>query len=740
VSRTPGLKSRLVLRIRRCDFLRRAGNWTSAQAWSKIGVALKLTFQAVWKSPPGQVFFLCLLLFLVTVWTFFPAVHGDFIDIDDGAFIARNPYLPLNAPNVTWVFGHAFNSNWQPLTMGSFMLDHAFYGLKPWGYHLTNVLLHAVNCVLVFLTLHRLTGSTWRSLAVAGLFGLHPLRVESVAWISERKDVLSVLFWMLTLWSYARYAQARAGIAGPAAPDVRSPAFRSAKFNYVLTLVFFAFGLMSKPMMVTLPFVLLLLDFWPLDRWRRSRLRGLLTEKIPFFFLSGAVSAITYLAQRNAGMLDPVFTGLTVSSGERMENALVSYGRYLGKLFRPVDLCALYPYPDHWPAQTCWGAGLLVAAITLLSLALRRREPYLLTGWLWYLGTLVPVLGLVSVGPQAMADRYSYIPSLGIWMALVWGVCRIASGWRSGYIVSGGVGIGLALIYAGLTRQQIGYWSDGVSVWRRAVAVTENNFAAHNWLGCALYARGRFEEAIPEFQEASRLKPSYAEVYCSLGQALAALGRLDEAVAAGEQALRFRPGFVAAHNNLSDFWGRLGRRDEAMRHCRLAAELEPGSVTVQNNLANALAIDGRFDEALVHFQEALAIDPDNVPAQVNLGSALLRMGRLDEAILHLQLALKRQPDNAEAHNNLGGALIRKGQIAEAVLEFRSAAKLQPARFEARRNLGHALMKQGNPDEAILEFQAALRLQPDSAVASNDLAAAVELKAKAGPSSTRSNRP
>jgi tetratricopeptide (TPR) repeat protein len=690
----------------------------------------------------GNAIVLCLLLFGLVVWTFLPSLHGDFIDIDDGVFVSRNTHIHLTLANVVWAFGHAFDSNWLPLTLWSFMLDHQLYGLKPWGYHLTNVLLHAANTVLVFLVLRRMTGATWRSLMVASLFGLHPLRVESVAWISERKDVLSVTFWMLTLWAYARYAQQKSRAEPPslrsAAPGNREskaaktvPALDSGPwtFDYILALFFLALGLMSKPMMVTLPCVLLLLDFWPLERWQRKNLLGLLLEKVPFFLLSAIVSVVTYNTQKNGSMMSNVLTGLTLSFGARLENAVVSYARYLGKMLWPVDLCALYPYPDHWPTQTILMAGLLALGLSVLVLVLRRRQPYLLTGWLWYLGTLVPVLGLVPVGPQAMADRYIYIPSIGILIIFVWGTWQITRRWRCPSTGLGAAGGVLVLACIVLTRHQIGYWKDDVSVWRHTVALTENNYFAHNCLGRAWFVQGRMDESIREIQEAVRLNPDFAEPYCNLGRAYAAKGQVAEAMACYQKALEVRPDYVAAHNSLGSLLLQKGQVGQVMIHCQKALELEPDNVTARNNLGFAFSLMGRLDEAAAQLQKVVEIQPDNEVAQNNLGSVLLRMGRVDEAIGHFHSAMKLQPNSAETHNNLAGALFSRGQMDEAIHEFQEAARLQPDGPEIHRNLGYALGRQGRLDEAIRELQEALRLKPDYAEASNDLVIALGLKEK-----------
>jgi Flp pilus assembly protein TadD len=573
------------------------------------------------------------------------------------------------------------------------MLDHQFYGLKPWGYHLTNVLLHAFNTVLLFLVLRRMTGlrpeqsigaaapqagALWQSLMVAGLFGLHPLRVESVAWISERKDVLSVLFWMLTLWAYVRYVEKS---------KVQSP---KSKVFYGLTLLFFALDLMSKPMVVTLPCVLLLLDYWPLARWQQKNLRGLLMEKVPFFLLSAIGSAVTYVFLRNSGVLSLALTGLSLPFDARMENALVSYGRYLGKLFWPVNLCAFYPHPDYWPMQKILVAGLLVLGLSVLVFIMRRRQPYLPTGWLWYLGTLVPVIGLAQAGDESMADRYSYIPSIGILIVLVWGTCQVTRGWHYRSIGLGAVGGALALVCIVLTRHQIVYWKNDVSVWERAIAVTENNYQAHNRLGRALFVQRRVDEAIREFQEVVRLNPGFAEAHNVLGRSFATQGRTDEAMACFQKALIIRPDYIVAHNNLGDILSIIGRVDEAIIQYRKALEIDPNNVTVMNNLGNALNSQGHFDEAIVCFQKALQINPDNAETHDNLAFVLFSQGRLDETIRELQATLKLKPDQAETHCNLGFALGKQGRLDEAIHEFQEALRLKPDYTRASNNLVTAL--------------------------------------------------
>ena len=468
--------------------------------------------------------------------------------------------------------------------------------------------------------------------------------------------------------------------------------------------------------------MLLLLDYWPLERWKQKRLRYLLVEKVPFFLLAAITSAITYVAQRNAGMMKE-FADLPY--GARLENALVSYGRYLGKLFWPADLCALYPHPGRWPIGLVLFSGLVILGISILAWVQRRQRPYLLTGWFWYLGTLVPVIGLVQVGSQSIADRYTYIPSVGILMILVWEACRLTKGWRGQNIILGATGGAVALVCIGLTRQQIGYWKDGVSVWSRAVAVTENNYAAHNNLGRAFYRKDAWMRRFVRFRKLIRLNPGFAEAVLQSGSVLMSQrGEADKAMACYQKALEVQPDYVAAHNSLGSLLLQKGQVDQAMVHCQKALELEPGNVTALSNLGFAYSLMGRLDEAAAQLQKVVEIQPDNETAQNNLGSVLLRMGRVDGAIGHFRSALKLQPDSAETHNNLASALLAQRQMDEAIHEFREAARLQPDAPEIRRNLGYALGKQGRLDEAIQAFQEALKLKPDYAEASNDLVIAL----------------
>jgi tetratricopeptide (TPR) repeat protein len=635
------------------------------------------------------------VLFGLVLGTFLPALSNGFVGFDDPDYVTENVHVQagLTWESVQWAFRSTEAANWHPLTWLSHMLDCEFFGLASWGHHLTSILLHAVSATLLFLVLRRMTGATWRSFTVAMLFGVHPLRVESVAWIAERKDVLSTMFWMLTLWAYSRYVEGRMQNAecrtqNAAVPGPASRITHHASRYYFLSLIFFALGLMSKPMLVTLPCALLLLDYWPLGRLRLETARRLVIEKLPFFLAAAAVSGVTFLVQKRGGA---VVGGSPLT--DRVANAVVSYCRYLGKLFWPADLAAFYPRIDHWPIAVVAAAGLLLLAITVAAIALRRGQPYALTGWLWFLGTLVPVVGLVQVGAQSMADRYSYVPSIGIFLVLVWGAHELTCGWRYQGTGAAAMAAATALLCAGLTWQQISYWKGGESLFRHAILVTKDNYNAHHALGMALDRQGRVDEAISEYRESLREKDDYAEAHNNLGVDLAQQGRLDEGMSQFLAALKFKPGYADPHNNIG----------------------------------TTLEKQGRFDEALGQFQAALRLRPDFPDAHYNLGVALGRKGRSAEAASEFQRVLELKPNYAEAHNNLGVMLDRQGQVDAAARQYAEAARLKPDYASAHYNLGVALARQGLLDQAISEFQDTLRLKPDYTAAQSNLAAALAMK-------------
>jgi len=688
-------------------------------------------------------------LVLVTIALYWPAMRCGFVNYDDPEYVTANPHVQggLTWESVKWAFLNPVSANWHPLTMMSHMLDCQLYGLHPRGHHLSSVLLHALNAALVFVLLRHLTRAVWRSLWVAALFAVHPLHVESVAWISERKDVLSSFFGLLSLIFYVRYAQRRSRGEGRGASAVTAgPALDSRlwSLDYAFALFFLALGLMSKPMLVTWPFVMLLLDYWPLGRLRTTdygpqtspslsslttRLpcrsfgakaghASLIFEKLPFFALAAIASIITFEVQKCGGALGMVEH---LPLGARVGNALVSYCRYSGKLFWPTNLAVFYPHPGYWPLAEVLLAGLFLVLISVIFYVKRRLYPFLLVGWLWFGGTLVPVIGLVQVGGQAMADRYAYLPSLGIMILTVWGACELAWGWRRGVIVLPAVGLAATVACLVLTRQQLGYWQDSETLFRHALAVTQNNYLARNNLGEALDEKGQTDEAIRQYQEAIRLNPDYANAHNNLGVARYKQGQLEEAISQYQEAIRFKPDYANAHNNLGVALEKQGRLDEAIGQFEEAIRLNPDHVKALNNMGLALATKGQFDEAINNFRQAIQLSPDDDEALNNLGTALAAEGRSDEAIENFRKAVQLNADSGEALNNLGTALAAKGQLDEAIQNYQKAIQINSNRFETFVHLGMALGQSGRSREAADSYRHALKLNPNLPGALNNLA-------------------
>jgi protein O-mannosyl-transferase len=660
-----------------------------------------------------------LWIYLVLFFTIFVAYSQvrefDFVHYDDQE-IVDNPLVNHGLSPQGLV--HAFTSdelaNWIPVTQLSHMLDFQVFGMRSGWHHLGNVLFHAIAALLLFAFLHRATGARWRSALVAFLFALHPLHVESVAWFSERKDVLSALFCFLTLLTYVRYTE------------------RPERGRYLVVLVCFALDLMSKSMMVTLPFVLLLLDVWPLRRVAMGLTDGVgkprtgtipwqkaVWEKIPFFALSFGAALATYLVQKSHGAVEELAEHPLAM---RVENSLISYAVYIVKMFWPTKLALLYPYPSYIPAWQALVATLAVAGVSVLVLRSFRTYPYLALGWLWYLGTLVPVIGLVQVGIQSHADRYTYIPMVGLFVMVAWGAADIVQRWpgaRWGVI---GCLAGACLACVPITMSQTQYWKNSESLFSRAVNVTEDNYAMQDNLGITLAKiPGRLPEAIPHYEEAVRIKPDFAGAHVDLGAALAQVpGRLPEAMAHYQTALRIKPDFPDAHVNLgvalSSFPGRL---PEAIAQYEEALRIKPDYADAQMDLGVALSqIPGRLPDAISHYEAAVRIKPDFAGARVNLGVLLSNTpGRMSEAIDQFKEALRIDPGSAEAHTNLGFLLAKMpGREQEAISEYEAAIQIKPTLVEAHMDLGDALAKiPGRVPEAIAQYEAALQLRPDPSV-------------------------
>ena len=547
-----------------------------------------------------------LALAVLTFVVYLPALKNGFIACyDDPTYVLDNAHVNrgLTWTGLVWATHGADGGLWLPLTWLSHMLDCQFYGLNPRGHHLTSVLIHAVNTALLFWWLRTLTGATWRSFVVSALFGVHPLRVESVAWVAERKDVLSGFFWFLTLLAYSRFVSES---------KVQSP---KSKVFYVLALLAFAAGLMSKPMVVTLPFVLLLLDWWPFNRWQAGKISGLLVEKAPFLALSALGSVLALVMQRQVNAM--VVLG-RIPLSERVENAVVSYVRYIGKTLWPENLAVAYPYHEHWGLAVVLPAGAVLALLSLFLVRQRRRRPFLLLGWLWFVGTLAPVIGLVQVGEQAMADRYTYLPQVGLLVCLVWGAFELAQSWKLPAALPA-ASAALAIIACGwLTRGQVGFWKDGETLFQHAIAVTGENDVAQFILGNAFYQEGRWEEAEGHYTKALEINPRLRGGENNLGLALYRQGKTGEAIVEYQKALQTDPDNADAWENLGNAWLQEKRLDDAIASYQRALKLKPGQTEVQINLGSACFMKGELEDAIGWFQTALAAEPGNEQARYNL--------------------------------------------------------------------------------------------------------------------------
>jgi len=596
---------------------------------------------------PRSIFLISLLLFALTAWVFSPALQCPLLIFDEFGYVFKNPHVNngIHWDNIKWAFLSLEYSNWYPLTWISHMLDVQFYGWNAWGHHLTNVLLHAANTVLVFLVFRKLTGATWRSLMMALFFGLHPLRVESVAWISERKDVLSTFFWLSAMWAYARFA-AETKIHGG-----------KAKWFYGLTLFFLIMGLMSKTMLVTLPFVFLLLDYWPLKRWEQKSRWNLLIEKVPFFLPVIGVSILSCIAQQRGGMTHEM---INLSLPDRLENAVISYVRYLGKFFWPENLCVYYPHPGHWPADKVILAGLFVAGVSLFAWLKRKSIPYLFVGWFWFLGTLVPVINLVQLGSQSIADRYTYVPIIGICLLVSWGLWELTKQWRQRAVVLSVAVAAAVIVCAALTRYEIQFWKSDVKLWSRAIAVTDGNYVAHCNLGMIVRTLNP-QWALNEFQQSDSIYPYYAEAQKALANLLVQGRFYPQAIAHGQVAVELDPSDPRPLFDISCAYRREGNYDEAIRYVRKAISLDPHSLNYQATLCEMLVQSGHGVES-IPFLEETVMTMSNQPIILNaLGVALIDNRQYDEAITNFQKALQIIPDLAIAKSNLIIAINLKNQ-------------------------------------------------------------------------------
>lgn len=601
----------------------------------------------------------CLLLFILVFAVFGRTLGHGFSNYDDSDCTFGNPAIVkgITVEGVKWAFTHSVNANWLPVTTLSHMVDCQLYGINPHGHHFTNVLIHALTAALLFLTLNRLINAQWRSLFVAAVFAIHPLRAESVAWIAERKDLLSGLFFVLTLLGYTHYC--------------RTPDKTRRRKLYALTLLAFAFGLMSKPMLVTVPVVLLIVDFWPLQRLQANNWKQLVAEKIPFAVLSAIVAGITLLTQKSAEssleLLNPVW---------RLANAAISYIIYIRQLFIPTGLSVFYVNRGPKTSLTLTAiCALVLVILSIFAWRQRKDRPYFFAGWLWYLTMLIPVIGIVQVGSQAHADRYTYLPQIGLCIAVVWITAEFASRhalvlrslpWLAAIVV-------LCLAIAGFG--QVGNWRNTETLWSQVKLNTDSNAFAENALGSELALRGDVDGAIQHYQRAVSLNPNFADAQNNLGY-----------------LLMFKQDFAGAEN-----------------HYQAALHSDPSNATVLRNLGNLHDSKGDSVGAMRYYERALQVRPDDAEAHYNLGNKHLGLGNFPEAIAHFRAALQNTPNHVMSHMNLANALSRQGNSAEATEHFQRALELNPEDSMVHYNFGVELSSHSNFTAAAQQFQQALDL-------------------------------
>jgi Flp pilus assembly protein TadD len=581
------------------------------------------------RRPQAGYWWIALVLAGVTFAAFAEVRHFDFVNFDDQLYVTANPHIRagLTWAGVVWAFSSSYAANWHPLTWLSHMVDVDWFGMNAGAHHLVNLAFHLMNTVLLWLVLRRMTGSVIRSAVVAALFGVHPLHVESVAWVAERKDVLSMFFGLLTLWAYTAYVE------------------RPSAGRYAVALIWFALGLMAKPMLVTLPFLLLLLDVWPL---RRIGTRALL-EKVPFVLLVALSSIVTLIVQEKGGSISSLEV---VPFGARLANVVESYALYLWNTIWPFKLAAFYPLPTTAQWLSVIASGLTLAALTFAVLRVWKSRPYLAVGWFWFLGALVPVIGFVRFGAQARADRYMYLPMVGLLVAGVWGLAAVADRWRIPQRVAAAVAVVIVIACAVVTRAQAESWRNSTALWQHALAVTTDNPRAHANLGATWAALGRHADAAAEYRAAIAIEPTLPQAHNNLGLALIALGNRGEAIAHYRQAVALMPTYAAAHKNLAD----------------------------------ALMDEGQLDEAIAQYGEAVRSRPDDPEFHHNLGAALAVQGHLPEATREFLEAVRLDPRRAEFHFALGITYAQQGAEAEAIQELKTALALNPAHDGARRAL------------------------------------------------------
>jgi len=668
----------------------------------------KTWLETIWEDRQKRLILgLCLLLAVGIIAVYVQTAGFDFVDYDDPAYVKDNPKVPegLTLGGIEWAFTTMYGSNWIPLVWLSLMLDRSIFGTWAGGFHLTNVALHIANTVLLFWVLKRYSKSLWASFFVTALFALHPLHVESVAWVTERKDVLSTLFWMLTMLAYVRYAE------NPTAK------------RYTIICAAYALGLMTKPMLVTLPFVLLLMDYWPLKRllpenaWTGVSVRRLIIEKLPLIIFSAAICVVTFVAQQTTGAM---MRWSAIPVGYRVGNAIVSYCDYIVKMFWPIGLAVFYPHPVKelagWKVAV---AAAVLVAITIVVILLRRRR-YLLAGWLWYMGTLVPVIGIVQVGAQSMADRYTYIPLTGIFIMLVWLAGDIVAQRRFRQVLAGMAGSVILGVLGVMTFVQVGYWRDTMSLFTHAAAVTKDNYVAYSLIGARYAEKGDLDAAMRAFEVILKISPKDADTLYNVAKSLALRGKTEQALEFYNRVLALVPDDADTHGALAMMEVNKGNLERAIELYKEGLDKKPDDGGLHGGLGSLYLQLGLVDEAIKELEAAVKLKADSA-IYGNLAMAMLDKGDGDMAMAHLNKAIKLDPANAEAHYNLGNCYFSQDLRAKAVGEYAKAIKIKPKYVKAYGNLAVSYARMGRADEAVVNFRRVVELEPNSPDARFNLA-------------------
>lgn len=667
-----------------------------------------------------------LLLTIAVMGTYWPVQKYDFVNFDDDEYVFNNPHVKtgLTLKNVVWAFTKGYAANWHPLTWISHMVDCEFFGLNAGGHHLINLYIHLANTLLLFFLLKKMTGATWRSAFVAALFALHPLHVESVVWISERKDVLSTFFFLLTLWAYSDYAR-RPG-PGP----------------YMRVSFWFIMGLMSKPMLVTLPFLLLVLDFWPLKRIGFGRsvseknlilkvketlalCRNVVLEKVPLLLLSLASGIITIIAQKNENAISQI------SFKIRSLHAIISYVQYIASMFFPFHLSVYYPYPKvtHlWQALVCF---CMLLFITIAAVRQKKDHPWFISGWLWYLVTMIPVIGFLQVGIQARADRYTYIPLIGLFIIISWGGANILKKWpflKVPVVISA---LAIVLTITLLTRHQLHYWQNGLTLFARTLSVTKENSLAHGNFGAALLnLQGNADSALFHFEESLRIRPSYEDKY-NRGVVFGIKNRLDKAVASLSEAIQFDSSHAEAYFRLGSAYRLMGNDTEAIKQLKKAVALNPDYWEAWHSLGLIMYGKDSLNEALSFFNKELACDSGSWQACRYLGLVYNKKRDFQRTFIYLTKAIDLCRDSSwEPSLDLGVVLFKRGKLNSAKVLFTRTIRLTPQSPEPYFNRAAIYFLQQHPDSAIMDYSRAIRLKPGWKKAHYNLAKTFEAKGMA----------